>query len=185
MFPYLVKWTWAVGALAWIAIAWSVVTALRGRPHGPGIDAQVARFAFAVGLVAVVALSVACTIDAADAGTPDPITSRHIGRLTDAVERELATAPDDGVVEIRAHGGAGSLWGGAGIADRLDQHGVEVRVAPDLQFAYGADFVVRPDENVRLVVMPVDAVDAPAVRALGGWEEISRAGGTHLFVRRA
>ena len=185
VFPYLVKWTWAVGALAWIAIAWSVITALRGRTRGPEIDAQVARFAFGVGLVAVVALSAACTIDAADAGTPDPITSRHIGQLTDAVERELATTPDDGVVEIRAHGGAGSLWGGAGIADRLDQHGVEVRVAPDLQFAYGPDFVVRPDENVRLLVMPVDAVEAPAVRALGGWEEISRAGGTHLFVRRA
>jgi hypothetical protein len=101
----------------------------------------------------------------------------------------LRKTPGDGVVVIEAmessealFGGAGSLWTGAGIANLLDQHGVEVRVAPELEFAYGPGEVLAPGERVRLVVMSVDEPELPLVdRSV--WEEIGVAGSTHLFVR--
>jgi hypothetical protein len=149
----------------------------------------VARLALGVGVAVVGVLSIACTIDAADAGTPEPDASPRIAQFTAAVEDELRRTPAPGVVEIRMmdspgslFGGAGSLWTGAGIANLLDQYGVDVRVAPELEFAYGVDFVIASDEAVRLAVMPVDEPELSMVdRAV--WREISRSGQTYLFVR--
>jgi hypothetical protein len=189
---YLVKWLWAVGALAWIAILVSLAEGVRS--HAPEPDRHRAReragrAAVALGLAALVVLSVIGAAAAATAGTPDARESRRIETLTNAVQRALATAPAHGVVEIRMwgasdlFGGAGSVWTGAGIADLLEGRGVDVRVAHDLGFAYGDDRVVDEDERVRLVVMPVDAPDVPEVRALGTWRRIARAGSMHLFAR--
>jgi hypothetical protein len=187
VFPYLVKWTWVVGALVWIAIAWSAIAAMRTRPVAD--DPQVARLGLGVGIALIVVLSAVCTLDAADAGSPEPGVSWRIARFTAAVEKELARVPGRGVVEIQMmdspdsiFGGAGSLWTGAGIADLLDQHDVDVRVAPDLAFAYTPDYVVGADDEVRLEVMPVDRAELPRVDR-NVWREVARAGETTIFVR--
>ncbi len=187
VFPYLVKWTWAVGALVWIAIAWSVVDAGRTRPSARA--APIGRVVLGIGIALVAALSVVCTVDAVDAGTPEPLASRRIARFTAAVEDELGRVTGPGVVEIRMmdspgsiFGGAGSLWTGAGIANLLDQRGVDVRVAPELGFAYTDDYVIGPDTRTRLVVMPVDTPEVPQVDT-SVWREIAHAGDTTLFAR--
>ena len=188
VFPYLVKWTWAVGALVSIAIAWSVVAALRARDKA--LDRRIGALALGAGIGLAAVMCVITTVDAVDAGTPEADSSPRIARFTDAVERELRDTPGDGVVVIQAmespealFGGAGSVWTGAGIANLLDLHGVEVRVAPELEFAYGPGAVVSGDEAVRLVVMPVDEPELPLVDRTV-WKEIGSAGHTHLFVRR-
>jgi hypothetical protein len=187
VFPYLVKWTWAVGALVWIAIAWSVVDAVRMRSFAH--DVPVRRVALGAGVVVIAVLGVVCTVDAIDAGTPEPVASRRIARFTGAVEDELARNDRPGTVEIRMmdspdsiFGGAGSLWTGAGIANLLDQRGVEVRVAPELGFAYTNDHVIGPGARRRLVVMPVDSPEVPRVDT-SVWRELAHAGDTTLFVR--
>lgn len=187
VFPYLVKWTWAVGALVWIAITWSTVALVRGWVRAR--DARLGRLAFAAGVLLVAALSVAAAVDATDAGTPEPRASARIARLTAAVEDELTRVPGRGVVEIQMmdspgsiFGGAGSLWTGAGIANLLDQRGVDVRVAPGLGFAYTDDLVTAADDRVRLVVMPVDTPELDQVDR-STWRAIARSGDTTLFVR--
>ena len=188
VFPYLVKWTWVVGALVWIAIAWSAIAAMRtasggrrsaGRSPRPRRRDRTRR-----GVVRRVhprrRRRRAPPSRACHGASPDsPRRSR----------RSWRRVPGRGVVEIRMmdspdsiFGGAGSLWTGAGIADLLDQHDVDVRVAPDLAFAYTPDYVVGADDQVRLEVMPVDRPELPRVDR-NVWREVARAGETTIFVR--
>jgi len=181
IFPYLVRWAWALGMLTWLAIGWSLATAWRARRDPSDARARavgrVALGLLAAGLVVVTAVN---CVDAAGAG--DPATSSNtIDGLT---HRILGALPHGGgVVEIAAIGGAGSTWVGAGVADDLEHHGVTTRVAPDLGFAYGPDRVVD-GERVRLVVLPVEDPDLPAARARPGFEELGRVGRYTLFVKR-
>jgi hypothetical protein len=132
----------------------------------------------AAGLLVVTAIN---TVDAARAGNLDATGSVWIDGLTRRVLAELPAG--DGVVEIRAIGGPGSLWAGAGVADELEHHRIETRVAPDLGFAYGPDRVLG-DERVRLVVLPVEDPDLAAARKLPGFEDVGRVGKYTLFVQR-
>ncbi|MFI5054675.1 MAG: hypothetical protein ACHQDE_09960, partial [Acidimicrobiia bacterium] len=100
IFPYLVRWTWALGMLTWLAIAWTVAAAWRSQPL-PRTDrdrlvGQVALAVFAVGLVS---LSVANTVSAARAGNLDPRASKAVPVFSRAVRDALP--PGNGVVEIR------------------------------------------------------------------------------------
>ena len=179
IFPYLVIWTWALGMLTWLAIAWSVV---RWWQTGPARNARVGQVAMGVMAVALVVVSVVNTVDSARAGNPDPPGSRWVRGLTARVRDEL---PDGrGVVEIRAVGGAGSTWIGAGIADELEHEGVDTRVAPDLGFAYGYDRVLD-GEHARLVVLPVEDADLAAARRLPCFRDVGRVGKFTLFVHGA
>ncbi len=182
IFPYLVIWTWALGMLAWVAIGWSAVRWWQERPsRDEERDHKVARIALALVATGLVVVSVVGTVDAARAGNLDATGSAWVEGLTHEVRAELP--PGEGVVEIRAIGGAGSLWLGAGVADLLEHEGVETRVAPDLEFAYGPDRAVG-DADVRLVVLPVEDADLTAARKLPGFHEVGRVGKFTLFVQR-
>ena len=196
VWDYIVKWLWAVGALAWIAIIVSVISVIGERAHPKAPESErrdtlrrAGRASLALGLAALLLLGVIGAGTAATAGTPDATSSRRIAQFADAVERALATAPGRGVVEIRMSdasgpfGGAGSVWTGAGVADLLAHRGVDVRVARDLGYVYGDDRVVDSGERVRLVVLPVDAPDLDKVRAVGSWRQIARRGNMHIFVQ--
>jgi hypothetical protein len=176
IFPYLVGWTWAVGMLTWLAIAWSVVRWWQARDAK---DARVGAIALFVVAAALLVVTVVNTIDAATAGNPDTEGSRRVEQLTALVRKALP--PGDGVVEIQDGTTPGSTWTGAGIADQLEHDGIETRVAPDLGFAYGPDRVLG-DEHVRLVVLPVEAPDVAATEAKPCYERAGRAGGYTLFV---
>ena len=109
IFPYLVTWTWAVGMLTWLAIAWSVVRWWQTRGASDPRVGQVALGVVAVGLVVV---SIVNTVDAATAGNPDPIGSRQVQGLVDKIRDALPSG--DGVVEIRGGTTPGSAWVGLG-----------------------------------------------------------------------
>jgi hypothetical protein len=179
IFPYLVIWTWALGMLTWLAIAWSVVRWWQTRGTR---DPRVGRVALGAMAVALVVVSVVSTVDAARAGNPDGPGSRWVRGLTAKVRDEL---PDGhGVVEIRSSGGAGSTWIGAGIADELEHDGIDTRVAPDLAFAYGPDRVLDR-ERVRLVVLPAEDPELAATRRLPCFRDVGRVGKFTLFVHGA
>ena len=182
IFPYLVVWAWALGMLVWLAIGWSAV---RGWEERVTVDERrdhtIARVALGLGVAGLIIVTAVNTVDAARAGNLDTVGSRAVNGLTQKVRAELP--PGDGVVEIRAIGGAGSTWAGAGIADELEHEGIATRVAPDLGFAYGPDRVLG-NERVRLVVLPVEDPDLAAARKLPGFEEVGRVVTYTLFVQR-
>ena len=170
IFPYLVTWTWVVGMLVWLAIAWSVVRWWQTRE---ATDPRVGAIALGVVAAGLVVVSVVNTIDAATAGNPEARRSPLVKAMVDRIEEELPTG--DGVVEIRAGTTPGSAWVGAGIAAQLERDGIETRVAPELGFAYGPDRVLG-DEPVRLVVLPVEDTDVAATRENACFEDAGRVG---------
>jgi hypothetical protein len=176
IFPYLVTWTWAVGMLTWLAIAWSVVRWWQTRGASDPRIGQIALGVVAVGLVVV---SIVNAVDAATAGNPDPIGSRQVKGLVAKVRDALPAG--DGVVEIRGAPTAGSAWVGAGIAAQLERDGITTRVSPDLGFAYGPDRVLG-DEKVRLVVLPVEDPSVAATRDLPCFEDAGRVEKYTLFL---
>ena len=177
IFPYLVMWTWALGMLTWLAIAWSVARWWQTRAP---TDPRVGRIALGVASAALVAVTTVNTFDAAGAGNPDLAGSRRTDGLTTQVLRHLPAG--NGVVEIRSTGREGSTWIGAGIADALEHEGVDTRVAPDLGFAYGPDRVLD-GEHVRLTALPVEGPDLAAARALPCFDDVGRVGIYTLFVK--
>ena len=176
IFPYLVTWTWAVGMLTWLAIAWSVVRWWQTRGASDPRVGQVALGVVAVGLVVV---SIVNTVDAATAGNPDPIGSRQVKGLVAKIRDALPSG--DGVVEIRGGTTPGSAWVGSGIAAQLERDGIDTRVSPDLGFAYGPDRVLG-DEQVRLVVLPVEQPDLAATRELPCFEDAGQVEKFTLFL---
>jgi len=129
-------------------------------------------------VAALCVLTVVNVVDAGGAGNPDPAGSRTVARFTDAILDQLPTGA--GVVELRT-GGTGATWIGGGIADELEKRGVTTRVEPALGFAYGYDRVLD-GEQVRQTVLPMEDADIERDGVPGGFTEISRSGGLHLFV---
>ena len=177
IFPYLVTWTWAIGMLTWLAIAWSVARWWQTRES---TDPRVGRIALGVAAVGLVVVCAVNVVDAAGAGNPDPIGSRRVAALTPLVRDALPAGR--GAVEIRAGTTPGSVWIGAGIADALERDGIDTVVSQGLGFAYGAERVVKRGERVRLVVLPVEPDDVKAMRTRDCYEEAGRSGLVTLFL---
>lgn len=177
---YLVKWTWTLGTITWIAIAWSCVAVWRARREtSTGRGEQVARAGMFLLVAAFAVVAAVDTVAGARAGTPEPRISASMGRLGDAT---FAGLPDGGgVAEVRVRGGEGAYWASAGVADALEHHGVGVRVGPELEFAYGSQRLVG-DDPVRAVVLLADKDATAAVRTMPGYREVARDGGITVFV---
>jgi hypothetical protein len=182
---YLVKWTWTLGTITWIAIAWSCVAAwqARARDRDRAVESSrspsTAHIAICVLVVAFAAVVVVDTVSAARAGTPEPVASASMAKLGDAAFAALPDRP--GVVEVRVRGHEGAYWASAGVADVLEHHGADVRVGPELEFAYGPQRLVG-DDPVRAVVLVADKGEVANVRALSGYREVARDGGVSVFV---
>lgn len=179
---YLVKWTWTLGAMTWIAIAWSCVAAWRARQETPSPRAKHvarARAGISVLIAAFAVVTAADVVAAARAGTPEPQTSAAMGRLGDAAFGALPNA--EGVAEVRVRGKEGAYWASAGVADVLEHHGVRVRVGPELEFAYGSHRLVG-NNPVRAVVLLADKDAAAGVRAMPGYRAVARDGDVTVFV---
>ena len=140
------------------------------RSPASGCPCSVAAFATVV---------VVDTVSAARAGTPEPIASASMAKLGDAAFAALPARP--GVVELRVRGHEGAYWASAGVADVLEHHGADVRVGPELEFAYGPQRLVG-DDPVRSVVLVADKAELANVRALPGYREVARDGGVSVFV---
>ena len=177
IFPYLVTWTWALGMLTWLAIAWSVVRWWQSRD---ATDPRVGRIALGVAAIGLVVVCTVNVVDAAGAGNPDRHGSRTVAALLPKVRDALPAG--GGVVEIQSGSTPGSVWTGAGIADALERDGVDTVVSEQLGFAYGADRVVDHDDHVRLVVLPAEPDDVKAIRRRDCFEEAGRSGLVTLFL---
>jgi hypothetical protein len=182
VYAYLVRWTWALGTITWIAIAWSAVTWWRTQERNSARDQLVARGAMAVLVTAFAVVTIVGIGAGVTAGTPHPELSAEMGRLGDAANAALPRG--NGSVELRVRGGEGAHWTSASVADVLEHHGVDVRVGPELEFAYGPHRLVDGD-RIRARVVVADESTAADVRSMDGYREVARAGDIIVFVRAA
>jgi hypothetical protein len=179
---YLVKWTWVLGAVTWIAIAWSCVAVWRARKNQAERSHTIARVGMLVLLIVFVGTTTVDVVAGARAGTPAPVSSAAMGRFGDAA---FAALPDrDGVVEMRARGREGAYWATAGVVDVLEHHGLDVRVGPELEFIYSSHRLVG-DEPVRASIVVADGDARAKVRALPGYRAVARDPNVTVFVGRA
>jgi hypothetical protein len=174
IFPYLVRWSWALGMLTWLArgrhrVGVAVATP---PPSGsrPGHDGRTA--------------GGAVCLDRRERGRRrwcgEPRSGRltHRGPLHRRDPRSAALRPRGRELGT---GGTGATWIGGGIADELEKRGVTTRVEPALGFAYGYDRVLD-GEQVRQTVLPMEDADIERDGVPGGFTEIARSGRLHLFV---
>ncbi len=152
-YDYLLKWTWIVGVVAWLAIALTAWRLL-----GPWFDAAT-KPALAVGIVAlctIVAMSGAVSLSAARAHTPDAVVERSIQAVQQPLVRSLATTP--GPVIVRDEGG---ITGGA-LADSvllcLARAHIKAGFVPSLAYMVGTNHVVAP-ETARTSLLIADDTD--------------------------
>jgi hypothetical protein len=179
VYVYLVRWTWALGTITWIAIGWSVVVWWRARERRSARGQLVARGSVAVLVAAFAVVTVVDVVAAARAGTPDPELSATMGRLGDAARAAL---PDRaGAVELRVYGGDSAHWISAGVIDVLEHHDVDVRVGPELEFTYGPHRLLHGD-RVRARVVLADESAVAGVRAMSGYRAVARSGDVIVFV---
>jgi hypothetical protein len=180
---YLVQWTWALGAATWIAVAWSCVAVWRTRQETATAGrSQFARVSSAVVVAGLGVILVVDVVAAARAGTPEPAASAAMGRLGDAAHAALPAG--DGAVEVRVRGAEGAYWTSAGVADVLEHHGLDVRVGPELEFAYGHHRLLHGD-RLRARVLIADGGSAVDVRSLARYRLVARDGDVMVFVEAA
>ncbi len=119
---YLFRWTWVVGAFAWIALAWAIgstVWARVGRPLTSWVPAA------AVG--AVVALGVVVAVPAWGADPPDRAASDAVAALIGPAEAALE--PGQPITFATVGDDIGQL--GGGIAYELERRGHPLAVVDD------------------------------------------------------
>src|SRR5262249_59622246 len=101
---------------------WSLLSALRRIPHW--VTAFIA--------AGVLVLVVVNTVGAAGAGNPNREFSALIGPVSRAVRAEVR--PGAGVVALRGPVETLPVGTGAGVANELERHGIDVRVPRDLAY---------------------------------------------------
>jgi hypothetical protein len=130
LYPYLIRWTWVIGAALGILV-------LRGLWLAVALErrAQVLRWAVPLTGVLLVAVSAAETVDALHAGTP--FAQFQAGERTITRQVVAHLPPGKGTVLID-NGHAGS-FPTPGIVLALEKHGIPVAVVPSQVVMYGYD----------------------------------------------
>jgi len=127
VFEYRLRWTWAIGMLGFIAIAWSLwLCASRWRPAVAG------RVGMTIGLVGLVVCSAVNITTAARAGTPqkddvkvlDAVLPGVLGALDGIPRSNGAVLVDDGQFQV-------SSWYSRSLVLQLERHGYDARMPAD------------------------------------------------------
>jgi hypothetical protein len=137
-FNYLVRWSWLLGALAWLAIAWTTMRVFVTADRATGVR----RAGVMVAASLAIALTVATTISAVHAELPFPQSGRALHHLGPAL---MASAPTFGrPIEVQPADDLPSLELARGVALRLDRAGFRAGLPPSLVSEVGVHHVVDP-----------------------------------------
>jgi hypothetical protein len=184
-FYYVLRWTWVAGALAWLAIGWTLmrVVASATRPR-----AVVTRAVGATALVVVVALVTATTVSAVHADPPVPAESRAIAHLEPAVVEALGDEPGPVLVQPVSFN-SGLL--ASGLLVRLVHAGIPAGLDPASEYIVGPRYVVSPRPGVaELVVLgeyddPAPFRNDPASREIARYDTLTAQERSELVALRA
>ena len=151
---YVLRWTWIVGALAWLAIGWTAVRAARA--FVPSARTTAAGVAIAALAVAVLVWMVAATtVAAVRADPPDAVASDLLRRVDGRVHDALAQR--DGTVLVHAAGGFRAAIFARGLELRLARSGVDAGLDRSDEHVVGSRYVVpRTHASTEIVVASDD-----------------------------
>lgn len=158
LFPYIVRWSAAVGAFAWLAILWLAWRAVRH--HIPKLAQQVAGWMLGIGLLAVSTANVW-----AGATTPphDADKSHQIQALTAQLTPHLDKSRPVAVDTPDPTGGVEALFMLPAVALQLERQGYEIRV-DDVRFQNRNSTGDEP-QTVSIHHVSPDAPTVPALAA--------------------
>jgi hypothetical protein len=174
-YSYLLRWTWTLGALAWLAIAWTALRVLAGGPTLPRIVPPVV---FAAGFIAVV-LAVATTVTALQAHLPDEQTEHALSHFSPALLAIARRAPSPILIENAPDLVSASL--ATGVLLELNRHGIAARTDRDLGArGAGTHYTIdRRDAQTTILTAANDAIDSynanPAYRRIASYDALQPA----------
>jgi hypothetical protein len=147
-----VQWLWIVGALVWLAIAWTAAGAVRG---GIARDA-----ALGTGVAAVGALAVVITVMSLGATAPNVDNdARSFTAFAPSARAALRSLPGPVLIDngagIYSYGAAEGLFA-LGIDD-----GIAVRDRPEALHIVGRKYTTTPERAATEVVVTADSDDKP------------------------
>ena len=156
-YEYLLKWTWIVGAVAWLAIAltaWRLISSWFALPPRRVIALGV------VSLCAVATMSGAASVSAARAHPPDPLVERSIQAVHQPLLRSLASAPSP--VFVRVDGGFAAAAFAEAVLVCLARAHIKAGFDVSLAYMVGDGHVVSSAtaRTLLLVADDTDRIDA-------------------------
>lgn len=152
--PYLVRWTWAVGALCWVAIGWTALREVQARAWNGRVILGAAAVAVTAALIA------ATTVSATSADRPVALASEVVDQLTPAVVDAVRNAP--GPVLVRAADTFSSAGTAVGVAAALVRAGIPAGIESEREWVVGPQYAVDAAEAGTVLVVIGDELD-PAV----------------------
>ena len=170
VFDYRLRWTWIVGMVGFVVIAWGAWSSLSSRWTRAG------RVLGPLGAAAVVAVSGINLAGAVRAGVPYEGDSEVLAALVPDALRAVEGTEGEVLVTDSL---AGS-WYSRGLVLELERHGHDARVPPDRRELFGDHRVVSkqpPAVRVHVGVGPEleGLSEDPRLRLLVEWRSISRA----------
>jgi hypothetical protein len=169
-FDYRLRWTFVVGMLGLVAVAWAAWGLVARR--WPGVERRVL-IPVTVGAIAVVGAVNAFT--GATAGSPQSGDSTAVNALMPQVVGALGDV--DGPVLVDDAGQAGA-WYARSLVLELEKHGYDVVVPEDRGAVYGRERVVAGDDYAARLVITIDGyVDDlaafPTAHQIAWWTAIT------------
>ena len=137
-FPYIVRWTWCAGALAWLAVGWMTVALLQ-TVRAP----TVRRVGLSVAAVTVIALTTVTTIDTVHSGYPYPGLDPVMHALYGPTLAAARAAPQPILLQSTPDIASASIV--SGLLVKFSEQGIDAGVAPSLAYVVGNHHTVPAD----------------------------------------
>ncbi|MGQ0805113.1 MAG: hypothetical protein ACT4PI_14780 [Actinomycetota bacterium] len=179
LFVYRLRWTWVLGMLAIVTVAWVGWKLLSAR------TAAAERWLAPVALAVLVPVSAVSAVSAARAGIP---YEREATALPPIASDVVDALPErDGEVVVRSDTFSGNLYAAA-LVLLLEQRGIDIGVERANEEAFGEHRVHR-EGRVRATLVVYEGLDTlvprPELRLVATSSDPSRAERTRLTKRRA
>jgi len=182
-YAYRLRWTWFLGAFAFILVLWAARTLISRRTLAIGGQ----RLLVAVPVSALIVLSGVNAVSATRAGTPKDDISSALEKLGPAVVAALPKGRGDVLVRSTP-AGAGYE---PGVVRYLERRGIAVRVDRSVEDAYGTHRVHQPDAPLRAGFTIAahedfdEVVAAPFFRLVAYWGKRTPGERKTILMRRA
>lgn len=166
-FDYRLRWTWVIGLVAGVAVAWAawVMTSDRAR-----------RVLAAVGVAALVGASGVSTVVALRGEVPRQADGEALRAVLPGVLDIVGDRP--GQVVVHDGGYAGSSWYTRSLVLQLERRGIDARMLPAERFVVGDHRVGDPEAVTHALLVAVDGEIAerdrePGLRRIASWTSVS------------
>jgi hypothetical protein len=184
-FPYVTRWTVAVGILAWTTVGMSFLPDLLAvARRRAGQRRAGALIAIPLGAAAAAAVLVT-GLGTAQADPPMTDVAGQLGRLEEAVladldQRGLRSGTGEPVVRVDFAGSTrpdelvGTFWPGTGLVLELHRDEVDVQVSPFWRMPFGARYTDRADDAGYVVTLAYSDGSSPPPEP---WQQVLRVDG--------